>query len=143
MSSEGDAWIVPIIAPLAAECKGMTQEAFEQLPTKERTEVVCKCLGIGDVLGGYYLRTSSTGLAAWDWTLENDSERLGIDRDDLEDEWDGALEATLKDLVVSSKADPLHCLVTIPDICSENPYFAIGISPNGNMVGYCSSLVWT
>jgi len=142
MRSDGDASVVPLLAPLSSECKGMTQAVFEKLTEEERSEVVCSCLGLGDVLQTY-LESSHDALRAIDWQVEEESERAGRTFSDVEDDWDGAVEAAMEDLVVSATGEPLHYLVTETDTMADNPYFAVGISPNGNLVGYCTNLVWT
>ena len=99
--------------------------------------MLISCLGIGKVLSEYLVETDDH-IKVWDFKLqdavgEGDCEAA----DELEDKWDSALEAATEQL------EPLHYLVTEQDTMSENPYFAVGVTPNGNVAGYVSSLVWT
>jgi len=145
---DGDGTLIPMMAPLAAAHSNVTQKIFAKMTDRQRKKVLGDSLGVGLHLQEF-LSENGMELSVWDDMAEQavqeteNWEKL-YETDEMDEaiwkkqeEWGAQLEVATEPLGM------LHHLA-----CSESgivvlPYFAFGVTKNGNCAGYFSVRVHT
>ena len=144
---DADGTLIPMLAPLAAPHSNVTQASFSKMEQGEAKKVVLDSLGVGLNLRAW-LSNRGKELQVWDHVAEQAVEEMKqwkkvYDTDDIDDaimykkeEWEAQLTEVLKPF-----GEMQHCVAS--DAMTVRPYFAFGVTKNGNVAGYFSTMVCT
>lgn len=146
-ASEADYNIQAVLAPPTTTWGKVTKESFAGMDEDEQRFFLWEALGVGNALC-YYLTPSHEALQVRDFKAEEavpeDWQTRWPEAGDLQEAQNAMQEEWVerKDKV-QEPLEPLIYMVPGNDAMPTNPYFALGVTKNGNIAGYVGVLVWT